>query len=59
MTENCALNQDGSLKDASEIAWECSPSHEHLQLPGETRTGGGASAAVENIRSPDLGTQLR
>ena len=48
MTDNCALDPDGSLKDASEIAWVHSPSHEHLQLP-ETHAGGGSSAMAPGL----------
>ena len=51
MTDNCALNPDGSLKDASEIAWVHSPSHEHLQLP-ETHAGGGSSATAPGLTAP-------
>ena len=45
MAENCALNPDGSLKDASEMAWDYSPSHNYPPLP-ETCTDGGSSAAL-------------
>ena len=51
MTDDCALNPDGSLKDASDIAWVHSPSHEHLQLP-ETHAGGGSSATAPGLTAP-------
>lgn len=58
MTENCALNPDGSLKDASEIPWLHSPSQEYSQLPktstdGDTSTGG-LRPGFSNPRAPTL-----
>ena len=31
--ESCALNPDGTLKEANEIQWHYSPTQESLQLP--------------------------
>ena len=59
MAENCTLNPDGSLKDASEIPWEYSPSHKCSQLP-ETRTNGGTSAVLRpgilDLKAPTSAT---
>lgn len=58
MAENCALNSDGSLKDASEIAWEYSPSRKYqAQLP-EMHAGEGTPAVFSRSRPTDPKTPM-